>query len=173
MRRICGTDTALYLVFMRMASNFFIVVTIINCLLLLPIYVLGNPDPVILKEKLGYKKELSQIEKLSLANISGGTYGVFFAFIITMSYFCVGATYLLYKYWRIATKWRYNQHDHAQIFNDNDIATHSIFLTGFPKKILLEEAKEQLELVFDKIFPGQVVKAVPIGNFNKLYRENL
>ena len=40
---ICGTDAALYLVFQRFSAKFFAVISIINFLLFVPIYVTGNP----------------------------------------------------------------------------------------------------------------------------------
>jgi hypothetical protein len=39
---ICGTDGALYLVFLRYACKFFAVIAIMNCLVIVPIYIFGD-----------------------------------------------------------------------------------------------------------------------------------
>lgn len=39
---ICGTDGALYLVFLRYAAKFFAIITVMNFLVVLPIYAFGH-----------------------------------------------------------------------------------------------------------------------------------
>ena len=41
LRIICGTDGALYLIFIRYASKFFAVITLVNTLIFLPFYLSG------------------------------------------------------------------------------------------------------------------------------------
>lgn len=41
---ICGTDVALYIVFQRIAAKFFLVLTIINFAVFIPIYITGYPE---------------------------------------------------------------------------------------------------------------------------------
>lgn len=40
---ICGTDGALYLIFLRYAAKFFCAVTITSMLIVIPIYLSGSP----------------------------------------------------------------------------------------------------------------------------------
>jgi hypothetical protein len=44
LRQICGTDAALYLIFLRYASKFFFVITACSLLIVIPIYLSGVPD---------------------------------------------------------------------------------------------------------------------------------
>lgn len=39
---LCGTDGALYLVFLRYAAKFFAVITVMNCLVIVPIFAFGD-----------------------------------------------------------------------------------------------------------------------------------
>lgn len=42
---ICGTDYTLYLIFLRMTSLLLFVITIFNAVIMVPIYVTGDPMP--------------------------------------------------------------------------------------------------------------------------------
>ena len=76
--KLCGTDAALYLVFLRYSSLFFAFISIINTIFL-GIYVSGNPR----------KDELSIIEKypmefLTIYNVSDNTFKVSLCFIYSI-----------------------------------------------------------------------------------------
>jgi hypothetical protein len=43
--QICGTDYALYLVFLRMSAVLLFCITIFNCVIMVPIYMTGEPIP--------------------------------------------------------------------------------------------------------------------------------
>lgn len=42
---ICGTDAALYLIFLRYAAKYYIVIMITSLLIVIPIYLSGDPIP--------------------------------------------------------------------------------------------------------------------------------
>jgi hypothetical protein len=43
LKEICGTDVALYIVFLRLSAKFFAWLTVFNCAVLIPLYVTGYP----------------------------------------------------------------------------------------------------------------------------------
>lgn len=43
MKQICGTDAALFIIFVRYASNFFAISAVFGFLILVPIYATGDP----------------------------------------------------------------------------------------------------------------------------------
>lgn len=43
LKEICGTDVALYIVFLRLSAKFFAWLTVFNCAVLIPLYILGYP----------------------------------------------------------------------------------------------------------------------------------
>jgi hypothetical protein len=44
LKLICGTDVALYIVFLRLSAKFFAWITVFNCAVLIPIYIMGYPE---------------------------------------------------------------------------------------------------------------------------------
>lgn len=43
LKLVCGTDSALYLVFIRYAGRFFALITILNFAVFIPVYITGEP----------------------------------------------------------------------------------------------------------------------------------
>jgi len=88
---ITGVDYALYLVFLRYAAVLCLVLTMVNCFVLVPIYASGDP---VAQEGLQW----SSMNVLTLLNITGNNHKMRAAYFITLFIVPVSAFVLLVKY---------------------------------------------------------------------------
>jgi hypothetical protein len=134
---ICGTDGALYLVFIRYASQFFAILSIINAVLFIPLYVTGsNAGP----DMYNKSNEFVQIKTLTLVHIKDDEARVIGVFIVMILAYTFMAFWFMRNYWRKSLAWRHKEHSHKTKFLDYDIAMHSIMVTGIDQSIPLELA---------------------------------
>jgi len=104
---ICGTDSALYLVFLRLCALFFGIVTTLNGLILIPLYLTGDADSDIFNED-----EISLLERITLINISARFEKVAFSFVFIFLYAGL-AFYMLALYNFKSRKWSVHTHSHV------------------------------------------------------------
>ena len=48
--------------------------------------------------------------------------------------------------------WRYREHKHSEPFYENDVALHTVLVTGVPKEMNTAEAEGVMREVFSRIF---------------------
>ena len=66
LRKICGTDYALYVVFLRLALKMLFLITIFNAIVIVPLYSSGDPIP-----SDDYKlQDMSVMNKATVLNIT-------------------------------------------------------------------------------------------------------
>ncbi len=103
----------MYLVFNRYAAKFFAMLTVINFLILIPIYVTGRNDGD------GMVNELNQlvlIRIITLLNIKNDVSKVTSVFVVIIISYTVLTFVLMYNYWKKSYAWRHKEHSHTTKF---------------------------------------------------------
>ena len=169
---ICGTDGALYLVFLRYASRFFASVTVINFLVFIPIYLTGTNDDKDMRYNKDMANEISFINIISLISIKGQLEQVTIVFVVMILCYTFLMFALMYTYWKKAYSWRHKEHSHHAKFIDSDIAMHSVMVSNLDKTIPAAKMTELLKNVFEKLFPGpKVINCQALSTFDNLYKQ--
>ena len=112
MKIISGTDGALYVMFLRFVSLLFLVLTVVNCIFIIPIYISGDPSPKQLAALYQQNQTYYDLYKVTVINISdngtkvAGTFSLIVLLTSTMSFF------FTFLYWKKATFWKYRKHSH-------------------------------------------------------------
>ena len=128
LKLICGTDVALYIVFLRLSAKFFAILTILNCAIFMPIYITGYPaNENDVKDKEG---RTSLISLITIINITGYKEKVMAIYVLMTSIYVLCVFGFMYFYWKRSVEWRYKKHSHKDKFMDHDIALHSIMITN-------------------------------------------
>ena len=94
---ICGTDGALYIIFVRYAAVLFFVMSIFNLLLFVPIYASGTPlTPKEIQDSQG---RLSIVSLVTIMNITGKSGKVLTVYILMMIFYTFMAFVFMFFYW--------------------------------------------------------------------------
>lgn len=143
--KLCGTDAALYLVFLRYTSVLFAVISLIN-LVFLVIYITGNPR---IDELLSIEKY--PMEFLTIFNVTNNTFKVSLCFIYSIIVVPSLVFAFIFRYLTILDHKKNHKHNaddlKDNIINEIDISEHAIMIQGFPKNI----PKDKLENIVENI----------------------
>jgi hypothetical protein len=142
LKEICGTDVALYIVFLRLSAKFFAWVTVFNCAVLIPLYILGYPERP--SEVQDINGNTSLVSLITMMNVTGNTNKVIIIYFIMNAFYVIASFIFMYFYWRRSLEWRYKKHSHKESFHDHDIALHSIMITNLNKQIDIDTMNEHL-----------------------------
>jgi Late exocytosis, associated with Golgi transport len=148
---MCGTDGALYLIFMRFGAKFFSIVTMMNLLIVIPIYAFGDNTG---QEMYNHHGELVLVRLLSLLNIKHDDSKVAIVFTFNMFFYTLMTLYLMKTYWYKSYNWRHKEHSHTIKFLDYDISMHSIMIKNIDSSVPAAEMTEIIKRIFEKLFPG-------------------
>lgn len=174
---ICGTDVALYLIWLKYTYKFFGAITFINCFLII-LYAHGTP-----KEETEANKEnlpgYTLLNKLTAENISAPSQVicVFFLCIFLVSGMVI---YFLFKYMTkfhtkkskvVNSNMAMQNDEQSKYFVDNiykrvttdptnfgckryseiDVAAHSIMMEGLPKNVPREMLEKNIKSIFQQL----------------------
>ena len=105
---ICGLEYTLYLVFLRMSAILCFVITIFNGIILVPIYLTGEPMP-----SDDYKKvdTIPEMSAATVLNITSTPSKMIFAYICAIIVIPVFAITMIYKFRQKYFAWK--QHTNA------------------------------------------------------------
>ena len=124
MIQLSGTDLVLYLKFQKNNSYLFLILMILNCSVLLPIYITGDPD---------YSNGIivGDLDKLTIINVSAQRWKLWvsFSFVIIntlISYL------MLFRFWQRTLQWSKKCVRTTEEYTEKDISTHSILIYGLP-----------------------------------------
>ena len=122
--KFIGTDFAVVTCYLKMNIWIFSLLFILNGIILLPIYVTGDPIQT-------YEENTGLFSKITIMNIMGTTYKVWisFAFILLTSGISI---YRLYLFWIETNEYRYTYNSQNYLSN-GDIKLHSIIIKGVPR----------------------------------------
>ena len=110
---ICGTDGALYLVFNRYASKFFAVISVLNLLVFVPIYLSGNNQGA---EMFNKTFQLVLLRLISVLNIKNDKYKVNIIYGLLFILYTFFTFVFMYTYWKKSYQWRHKEHSHTAKF---------------------------------------------------------
>lgn len=94
---ICGTDGALYIVFVRYAALLFLMISVFNMLLFVPIYASGSPSSP--KEVQDANGKLSIVSLITIMNITGKEGKVLTVYVLMMIFYTFMAFAFMFFYW--------------------------------------------------------------------------
>ena len=108
---ICGTDGALYLIFIRYAALLFLGITVINTVIFVPIYSTGFPvDEKDIQDEAG---RVSIVSLISFLNITGTQPKITAIYILSTLLYSSLAFVLVFCYWKKSASWRFKKHSHT------------------------------------------------------------
>ena len=113
LRTICGTDGALYLIFLRYAAMFFCAVTVTSLAIVIPLYLSGDPLP---EDDAGIQHHISFLSRINILNISASFGKAATIFSIMFLLYTTLTLSLVFFYWKKSMEWRYKQHSHLDNF---------------------------------------------------------
>lgn len=113
--KLCGTDAALYLVFLRYTSILFAIISVIN-IVFLGIYITGSPR---MEELLSIDKY--PMEFLTVFNVSDNTFKVSLCFIYSIIVVPSFVFAFIFRYLTILDH-KNNHKDHADDLKENIIS---------------------------------------------------
>jgi hypothetical protein len=116
MKGIAGTDSALYVLFLKHAALFFLGISVINLVFFLPLYATGYPiDANLVTDNQGIRSFICRITAL---NISGSKAKLTLAFTTLFAVYTVGSFAMLFSYWKKSMEWSEKKHSHEEKFLD-------------------------------------------------------
>ena len=180
LRIICGTDAALYLIFIRYASKFFAVITLFNTVIIMPFYLtdantLNCSNITTINDKPAYcicenevtNCQLILVKLLTFVSIYNDIPKTITVFVLMQFFYTLFAFYLMYKYWTKSHHWRNKEHSHDTKFQDQDIQAHTVLVTGLDKSLPVDKMSQQLTYIFSQLLPGdKVIQCRAVGRFD-------
>jgi len=105
-------NTYVYLVFLRMSLRFFLVLGIVNCLILIPLYTTGTAQREL------YKTILPQIQRTTIANVIGEDLRLVFSFLVGVLNWlalCIFIYQFKARVEEISTKFNHNKYEDRDV----------------------------------------------------------
>lgn len=126
MIELSGTDLVLYLKFLKMSAYMFLLLTVINCAIMIPIYATGHP--------LGGQPDNIDLTKVTIINALGSTTKVWIsmAFVYVNS---AAAYFMIYMFWRTTQKFSFYSYKSSTTFTKTDISLHTILIRNIPRHL--------------------------------------
>ena len=94
MQAICGTDYALYLIFLRSSAYLLLVITVFNAVVIVPLYVTGDPMP----SDDWKANDLSKMNVATVLNVTGTQPKMIFAYICAIVIIPTMAFYMIFVF---------------------------------------------------------------------------
>jgi hypothetical protein len=174
MLRTMGADYALYLIYLRYAGNLCLAITLFNLVIMIPIYVSGDP---LADDDYKQNPELSSMNLLTVLNITADESKMIFAYVIAVFIMPIFAFYMLYKFISKHESWKKKTKPNEP-FHDIDIAKFSIEVKNLPIDEGVEPLQRRIASKMMKIYPpdpitgkSAFVKARVIGDYNYAYKK--
>ncbi len=161
------------MIFNRYAALFFGVVSLFNCLVMIPIYATGDPsDPALLRDESS--RQVIQLLLITIANATGNSAKVAAAFIMNTALYTTACLIFIYFYWKRSLSWRFHDLPKEAKFREADVALHAIWVTNIPENEPAHSATQRLLHIFETIFGAEkVVAARVLPKYDDLYDKAL
>jgi hypothetical protein len=109
MKQICGTDAALFVIFIRYAAYFFAVSALFGFIILVPIYATGDPDKPSLVYDETAKMKIALL-LISIVNCTKNPIKVGFSYALILTFYTSGIFLLIFFFWKRSLSWRFREH---------------------------------------------------------------
>jgi Cytosolic domain of 10TM putative phosphate transporter/Late exocytosis, associated with Golgi transport len=121
MKAICGTDAALFIIFVRYASYFFALSALFGFAALVPMYVTGDPAKIALVYDVISNQKITLL-LITIVNCTKLTYKVAMSFSFILIFFTGGVFIFIFHFWKRSLRWRFKELKPGQTLTDVDIA---------------------------------------------------
>ena len=127
-QQICGSDYALYLVFLRMTSYLLLAICIFNACIMVPLFMTGDPMP---SDDVDLNPLMSNMNRATVLNISASPNKMVFAYIVAIVIIPGFAFFMVHKFRQQYYEWKQNVNPMKE-FRDIDIARYCVEVRNLP-----------------------------------------
>lgn len=161
MKQICGTDAALYIIFVRYAAYLFAISAIFGFIVLVPIYATGDPEKpsLVYDETAGMKIALLLISIVNCTKIQAK---VAVSFGIILIFYTSAIFFFIFLFWKRSLRWRFREMKQNHSYSDSEIAQQSIFISHLPQTVSMKVMKIRIQECFEKLFSPEKVVSVRV-----------
>lgn len=140
MEKMNGIDYTLYLVYLRYAGWLCLILTIINCVTMIPIYASGKPKNV----DDWRQQNKSSMNNLTILNITDSEYKFDFVYLYTII-FVSGFAYCMIIFYRKKYDFYKTKYDpQLDKFDDIAVARYSLLVSHLPKNYGVENLQTKI-----------------------------
>lgn len=175
LQAICGTDYTLYLIFLRFSAYLLLVITIFNAVVIVPLYVTGDPMP----SDNWKDNDMSKMNAATVLNITGKQPKMVFAYICAIVIIPILAFYMIFVFRQKYYAWK-KRVTPMEEFKDIDIASFAIEVRNLPIDEGVESLQRRISSNMVKLYPPDpitgksvFVRARVIGDYNYLYKKSV
>lgn len=130
--KFIGTDFAIVATYIKINAILFLIISLLACSVLLPLYLSGDPLPI------DYFLKSGTFQDITMMNIMGLPNKLWVSFVIML--INTALTYFsMYKFWQQSSEYQFTYNDKVNI-SVGDIQLHTILIRNIPTYINLEEA---------------------------------
>ena len=176
LKDICGTDYALYLIFLRMSAILLACITLFNCVFMVPLYVTGEPMP---SDDYRLVETMSKMNAATILNVTGTEYKMILAYICAVVLIPIAAFYMINKFRNKYYAWK-KPLNPMEEFRDIDISHFAIEVRNLPIDEGVESLQRRITSNMVKLYPPDpitgksvFVRARVIGDYNYLYKKSV
>ena len=143
MKQICGTDAALYIIFVRYAAYFFGIAAIFGFAVLVPIYATGDPEkPSLVYDETARMKIALLL--ISIVNCTKIQAKVATSFGIILIFYTSAIFFFLFLFWKRSLRWRFREIKQGHSYSDAEIAQQSIFISHLQQTVSMQMMKTRI-----------------------------
>lgn len=176
LREICGPDYALYLVFLRFTSVLLFVITLFNCVVMVPLYATGEP---MASDDFHIVAGMSKMNAATVLNITARHDKMIFAYICAVVVIPLLPLFMIFKFRQKYYGWKRRMNPMKE-FLDVEIASFAIEVRNLPIDEGVESLQRRIQSNMLKLYPPDpitgksvFVRARVIGDYNYLYKKSV
>jgi len=141
-RRCCGLEAYLFLMFVKKSAQFFFVVMILSNGILLPVYLYGDTNEATLA---------NSAERYTLLNAIGKPMKMWIVFTVTIIIGISGHLFVYFFQTSIANKKTQYEDKHKLSVSENTIRRHTLMISGINTELTAEEVTKSMKDLFPAI----------------------
>eukprot|EP00347_Sterkiella_histriomuscorum_P005148 403357711 len=162
-KHVCGIDAALYLIYLKYSSIFFLFIAICSNMILLPLFVTSS-TPTDKKSKI---QTITTLERLTLINAQDRQELIWIVFLCTVLYSVMGHVFIYYfDYARKSLNISNEQKE--QELSEQQIAMNTLLLRGLNKEISQREAQFKLNQIFRELLERDLISVHVVSDMNNI-----
>jgi len=176
LQAICGTDYALYLIFLRFSAFLLFAISIFNCIVMVPMYVTGEPMP---SDDYRLVEGMSVMNAATVLNVTGTHSKMVTAYVCAVVLIPGMAFFMIYKFRQKYYIWKKSINPMEE-FKDIDISRFAIEVRNLPIDEGVESLQRRITSNMVRLYPPDpitgnsvFVRARVIGDYNYLYKKSV
>lgn len=176
LKTICGTDYALYLIFLRYSAFLLFVINIFNAAVIVPIYLTGEPMPT---DDYHLIEGMSNMNAATVLNVTGTRWKMIFAYVCALVLVPFIAFFMIFTFRQKYYTWKRGINP-MEDFKDIEISHYAIEVRNLPIDEGVESLQRRITSNMVKLYPPDpitgksvFVRARVIGDYNYLYKKSV